>query len=171
MRRLPASRCPLRIRPCIRRAAVDRNRLEVGVTGDEEVAIERLEEVGAGLQRVGPGDEAQQRVLRDFVVTGVEEEGHAGGRLRDHANATIDDGVLHEAFTREGLVIARRPDGLTQRLEGDEGAGGGGFLGGRCDYGVRGSDTDRGCSTISNSTQPRAAGALARYRFLFGCHH
>ncbi len=64
----------------------------------------------------------------DLDVAVVQEEGHGGAALRDHAHAAIDDGVLHEAFAGETGVVARRPHGATMRVEGDQRAGGGGFL-------------------------------------------
>ena len=57
----------------------------------------------------------------------VEQERHGGGGLRDHAHGAVDDGVLREAFAGEGCVVARRPDGGAQGLEGEERAGEAGF--------------------------------------------
>ena len=53
--------------------------------------------------------------------------GHGGCGLADHAHAAVDDGVRHEAFAREGRIVARAPDRAAEGFEGDERAGAGGL--------------------------------------------
>ena len=66
-------------------------------------------------------------MLDDLRVALVEEQGHGSRGLRHHAHGAIDDGVLGEAFAGEGGIVARRPHGLAQGLEAEEGAGAAGF--------------------------------------------
>jgi hypothetical protein len=100
--------------------AVDGDGFQVGVAGYEQEAVPGFEQVGGGCDRIGAGDEVEQRVLGDLVVARIEEQRHAGRGFRDHAHGAIDDGVLHEAFAGEGGIVARRPGGLAQVLVGDE---------------------------------------------------
>ncbi len=58
-----------------------------------------------------------------LVVSFEEHERHRGSGLRDHAHGAVDDGVLHEAFAGERLVIARGPNRATERFEHDQRAG------------------------------------------------
>ena len=56
----------------------------------------------------------------DLLRALVEQQRDRRRRFRDHAHAAIDDGVLHEAFAREGAVVARAPDRFAQRCKRDE---------------------------------------------------
>ncbi len=51
----------------------------------------------------------------------VQEPGHRGCRLGDHAHAAIADGVAGKAFPGEGLNVARHPLRLTPGIDGDQG--------------------------------------------------
>jgi hypothetical protein len=103
-------------------APVDRDGLQVGVAGDEQETVPGLEQIGRGCSGIGAGDEGEERVLGDLLIAGVEQKRHAGGRLRHHAHRAVDDGILGEALAGEGGIVAGRPHGLAQRLEGEEGA-------------------------------------------------
>ena len=113
--------------------AVDGDGFDVAVAGDEQVAEQRLEELGADLDRVRAVDEVEQRMDRDLFLAAIEKERHRGGGLGGHAHAAVDDRVAHEAFAGEGGVVTRCPGGLAQRLERDQRAGGTGFRLGRRD--------------------------------------
>jgi len=92
-------------------AAADSDGLEVGVAGDEQEAVPRLQQVRRAADRIGAGDEVEERMFGDLLLALVEQQRHAGGGLCHHAHRAVDDGVLHEAFAGEGGVVARAPDG------------------------------------------------------------
>jgi hypothetical protein len=103
---------------------------EVGVAGDEEVAIPGFEQIRGGGGGVGAGKQGKEGVLGELLVASVEEQGHAGGGLGDHADGAIENGILHEAFAGEGGVFARRPRRGGEAVE-EEAGGGEGFGDGR----------------------------------------
>lgn len=65
----------------------------------------------------------------EFFLTFEEEYGNACCGFGNHADATVEDRVLHEAFSCEVFVVARGPYGLSGFVDGYDGADGGGFLG------------------------------------------
>ena len=75
----------------------------------------------------GAGEQVEEGVVFEFGGAIVEAERDGGGGFADHADAAVDDGVRHEAFAREGSVIARRPDGAAEGFVGDQRADAGGF--------------------------------------------
>jgi hypothetical protein len=107
--------------------AVDADRFEIAVAGDEQEADELFDQVGARRGRVRREQQAGERVVLDVAVALVDDQRDGADGLRDHAHAAIDDGVLHEAFTRESGVVARRVHGMTRAVDGDERARAVGF--------------------------------------------
>ncbi len=89
--------------------AADGDGFEPGVAGDQEEAVAGLEQVRRAGGGVGAGEEIEEGMLGEFLGALIEQQGHAGGGLGDHAHRAVEDGVLHEAFAGEGGVVARRP--------------------------------------------------------------
>ena len=108
--------------------AVGRDGFEVGVAGDEQKADQMLEKIRR--RRIGRGaaDEVEQGMVFDLAGAVVEQVGNAADGFRDHAHRAIGDRVLHEAFAREGCVVAGRVDGCARAVDGDEGGSAVGFV-------------------------------------------
>ena len=126
------------------RGAVDGDAFDPGVAGDEEVAVDLLQQPGADLVRVGAGEKREERMARQLAVVLEEDPRHRGGGLADHAHGAMDDRVAGVALTGERGVVARRPHRSTERLHRDERAGRRGAGLGRGDGRDRGIGNGRG---------------------------
>ena len=66
--------------------AVDRDSLEIGVPGDEQVPVPRLEQMGRAMGGVRLCQQRKQWMLVDLGFAVGQEERHARRRFRDHAH-------------------------------------------------------------------------------------
>ena len=127
---------------------------EIGVAGDEQEAVPGFHQIGAGGCCCRGRNKPEKGMIVDLVRAVVKAEGDGGCGFGDHADAAVDNSVLHEAFAGEGSIIARRPggarDGVVRepRRDGERGCGfargdlsahGGGMSGAR-DAGSHGGD-------------------------------
>ena len=88
----------------------DRHALDIGIAGQQQVAAERLDEIGARLARRSAAPRsAEQRMLVELAAAVVEQPGHARGGLRDQPDAAMGDRIAHEALAGEAGIAARRP--------------------------------------------------------------
>ncbi len=105
-----------------RTVAVDADRLDIGVAGDEQVRRTRLraDRRACGAGWAGRGDRAAgarsiSSLAVDRATSGTDAAASAIMRT-----AAIDDGVAGVAFAGERGIVARRPDRLAGRRSGDQ---------------------------------------------------
>ena len=134
--RLSAGRIIVSLRPAIRarhhlhpvrpqhmqfaQAPAGGHRLNIGISGDEQMPVKRFEQVRRAARRVRPCEQRQQRVVVDLASAVEQEQRHRRGGLGDHPHRAIDDRVLGEAFARQRRKIARRPHRLPTRGKRDQ---------------------------------------------------
>lgn len=107
---------------CIKlaRLAADAGGLDIGIPGDEQVAIEHLAEGDAALARIGPLDQRQRRMLRHLALADLGDELSLRRRLGDQPDTAMHHRIALIALAREGAVIPGRPDRATGLVQGDQ---------------------------------------------------
>ena len=93
----------------LRSLAVQDDRLDVGVAGEQEMRAKRLQERRALLARIGPREQRGERMRLACGVALVGEIGHRRRALGDKLHRAVHDRVADEALAGERRVIARRP--------------------------------------------------------------
>ena len=131
IRRPPASR-RVRAPPACGRAAartvrapaaalaVHRHAFDIGVAGEQQMRVERLEERRAVLARVRPREQIEQRMAVALGLALIEQQRHRGGVLRDQLHRAMHDGVLQIALARQRRIVARRPARAPAGFEGEQ---------------------------------------------------
>jgi hypothetical protein len=105
----------------------ERDRLDIGVAGEQEMRNQHLEEHPAILARVRPRQQLRQR-MRIALLCALEHQKLARRRiLRNQPNAAMHDGIGEISFAGETGVIARGPPRAPAGFEGDESCGARGF--------------------------------------------
>jgi len=102
------------------RIATRLDQLDIGIAGKQKMAIQGLEERGAGLPLVRLLQQPQQRVFLDLGHAVIEQPGDRRSGFGDQPHRAVDDRVPHEPFARQRGIVAARPARLGLRLEGDE---------------------------------------------------
>lgn len=102
------------------RLAAGAHRLDIGVTGNEQMAEQHLAEGDAALTRIGPLDQRQRRMLRHLAGGGFRDERQLRRRLGDQAHAAMHHRIAFIALARQGDIVARRPDGPPGFMQGDK---------------------------------------------------
>ena len=90
----------------------DHKRLDIGVSGQHEVAIKRLEEIRPAHVRARPRQKRQQRMIAYLVIAVVKQPVHRRGRFRHHAGSPVGYGILHETLTGKRGIGPAGPEGL-----------------------------------------------------------
>jgi hypothetical protein len=93
------------------------DQLDIGVSGDQQMAVKRLHERRAGLALVRPVEQIEQRVVVEFGSALIEQPRHGRRRLRDQPHRPVHHRVLHEPFTRQRRIIPPRPARLALRMQ------------------------------------------------------
>ena len=109
------------------RGAGKRHLLQIGIAGNQQVAEQGLQHLGAALARIGPLQKVEQRMGVEFASALIGQPGQRAGGFRDHAHAAIDDRIAGKALPRQRGIVARRPHRPALALQRDEGAGGRGL--------------------------------------------
>ena len=102
------------------RLAADADGLDIGIAGDDEVAIERLAKGDAALARIGPLDQSQRRMLGLLAPADLGDQLRLRRRLGDQADAAMHHRIALIALPRERAIIARRPDRAPGLVQGDQ---------------------------------------------------
>ena len=92
------------------RLAAGTHRLDIGVSGDEQVPDQHLAEGDAALARIGALDQGKRRMLRHLARADLGDERRLRRRFRDQADAAVHDRIALIALSRERDIVARRPD-------------------------------------------------------------
>ena len=99
---------------------VEQNGFDIGVAVEQQIGADRLDEGDAGVGRVRPLDQREQRMVGNVPGAFIEQPGHGGRGFRDHAHAAMADGVAFIAFARQRRAVARGPLRLADGMHGEQ---------------------------------------------------
>jgi hypothetical protein len=99
------------------------DRLDIGVTGEQQMRRDAFQERCAVLARVRPRDQIEQRMRGQLAGAVIEHEGQRADALGGQPHRAMHDGVLGVARARQRRIVARRPPGTAAALDGDEACG------------------------------------------------
>jgi hypothetical protein len=109
------------------RLAVERDGLQIGVAGDQQMRDQRLDQSRLALPGVGPIEQGQQRVAVVLAFAVEKRQRHAAGGLGHHADRAVHHRIAPIALAGERRGIARGPHGAATEMERDHRAWRDGF--------------------------------------------
>jgi len=99
--------------------AVEQDGFEIGVAVEQQIGADRFDERNAGVRRIGPLDEREQRMIASLLAAFIDEPRNGSRRLDHHAHTAMTDGVALIALAGERRAVARGPARAAQGMHGE----------------------------------------------------